>query len=199
MTVPKTGTKSITCVEDAKAFQGDAAIYCHVFDAMWEQSYDFSQYADAPVVAVVQADDRLRQYDYLLSQRVTVKKVFAGSDIAEGDQIEILDYGFASNYLGLAFHSMTNILKPGREYLVFLSHLSEYSKYIGIAYYEPDVYGPWAFVVGEENTPLLELDSNVITVPYQDVKEYMYFVAISEFYERIREIREQCMEYYKLK
>ncbi|CVI65580.1 hypothetical protein NDGK_00256 [Clostridiales bacterium CHKCI001] len=194
--IPDSGVENISTYEEAMTFSGGGTVLSPVFDSLWKNSYTMEQYKAAPIIAVVQSNNRLKQYDYLLSQEVTVKKVLQGTGVSENEIIYISDFGFANYYRGLRFYSTTNILNPSQEYIVFLSAYEGLNRYVNTSYYNYAVYGPGAFPLESDNSQLIMTSEE--ETKYQDVKDYAYFVSIPEFWEEIQRIKTELLREYKL-
>lgn len=190
--IPDSGVENISTYEEAMMFSGGGTVLSPDFDSLWANSYTMEQYENAPIIAIVQSNNRLKQYDYLLSQEVTVKKVLQGTGISEEEVIYISDFGFASHYRGLRFYSTTNVLNPNQEYIVFLSAYEGLNRYVSTPYYGYSVYGPGAFPL-ESDTSQLIMTSEEET-KYQDIKDYAYFVSIPEFWDEIQKIKLEILE-----
>ena len=192
------GTLGIKSVADAMSFLGGATIHNPQDDQTWngENGFTIEKYLAAPEIFIVSPKDKLRQYDYLMEQTVQVTQVLKGSQTTVGKNINLLNYGFADDYRGLRYYSTTNILIPGRSYMIFVTPQTNYNQYSSVPVYSYSVYGPGAFDIDEEHVSLIETTET--DTLYQTVKDMDYFVAIPEMLDAVKQIREDLLEHFQV-
>ena len=163
----------------------------------------FLAYAKAvthPNHAVV-CEQNIDELFYVSRQPVTVSKVFKGEALSEGDEIYLTSSSWRllvnSSFRAIE-RGYVNIMKPGAEYLVFISEQVGESNDVPVySLNSVSIVAP-VFCYEDSQNVILPVPSGNTYVPYKEVQGNEFFVTSQESLDMILALKDEFIQKYPM-
>lgn len=155
----------------------------------------------SPVIAQVTCTGDVEHLFYVSRQPVTVSKVFKGEALSEGDEIYLTSSSWRllvnSSFRAIE-RGYVNIMKPGAEYLVFITEQVGESNDVPV--YSLNIVSIVApvFCYEDSQNVILPVPSGNTYVPYKEVQDNEFFVTSQESLDMILALKDEFIQKYPM-
>lgn len=154
----------------------------------------------SPVIAQVTCTGDVEHLFYVSRQPVTVSKVFKGEALSEGDEIYLTSSWrlLVGNSFRAIERGYVNIMKPGAEYLVFITEQVGESN--GLPVYSLNsvsIVAP-VFCYEDSQNVILPVPSGSTYVHYKEVQGNEFFVTSQESLDMILALKDEFIQKYPM-
>ena len=156
---------------------------------------------DSPVIAQVTFTGDVEHLFHVSRQPVTVSKVFKGEALSEGDEIYLTSSSWRllvnSSFRAIE-RGYVNIMKPGAEYLVFITEQVGESNDVPVySLNSVSIVAP-VFCYEDSQNVILPVPSGNTYVPYKEVQGNEFFVTSQESLDMILALKDEFIQKYPM-
>lgn len=151
-----------------------------------------------PFVLRVSAVDVIEYMFSIGRQKVKVEEIYNGSGIEIGDEIYLISSSWSLSEVKYVECGFVNIMKPGNEYLVFISEKVDALKEETPVYriYDRFFISP-LFCYSDDFSRVVISVVDVLTyVPYKELQENEFFATTEETMQTIYALKEEMLSMY---
>ena len=156
---------------------------------------------DSPIIAQVKCTGDIEHLFYISQQPVTISKIFKGDGLSKGNEIYLASNSWCllveQNFRAIE-RGYVNVMKPGSEYLVFISQQVGDSN--GTPVYllnHVSIVAP-VFSYEDVQNVIIPVPSDNTYVPYKEVQNNEFFVTSHESLDMILALKKEFIQKYPM-
>jgi hypothetical protein len=154
----------------------------------------------SPIVLRVTATDSLECLYHVSRQKVRVEQIFAGENISVGTEIYLTSSRWSMIYdadYAVMERGFVNVMKEGKEYLVFLSEQIEgLNEKTPVYRINTETFVVPIFCYEDGERVVIEPEGDNTYVPYSQVKENEFFGLSEAAFDSWAKLKQEMLEKY---